>query len=155
MSIFFIAVLIFFGIALIVLEILIVPGLIVGIVGGIFMCMGLVWTWQVFGPTVTVAVGVFAILLLVVSVYLALKTGFWKRFSLKETNKGRVNEIDTGAVLPGDTGYAISSLRPMGSVKINGIKFEASSEGELIPPNYPVEVIRIEPGKLIVKPKKV
>ncbi len=155
MSIFFIVVLICFGISLIVLEILIVPGLIVGLVGGVFMCMGLIWTWQVFGQTTTVFVGILSLILLGLTLYLALKTGFWKKFSLKETSKGRVNEIETGAVLPGDTGYAISSMRPMGSVKINGIKFEASSEGELIPPNYPIEVIRVEPGKIIVKPKKV
>jgi len=153
MSIFFIAILLLFGITLIVLEILIVPGLIVGLVGGIFMCMGIIWTWQVFGPTVTVIVGIIALIALAVALYLALKTGFWKRFSLKEINNGRVNEIETGAIMPGDIGYAISSMRPMGNVKINGRKFEAISEGQLIPPNFPIEVIVVEPGRIIVKPR--
>jgi membrane-bound serine protease (ClpP class) len=153
MSIFFILILIFFGIALIVLEILIVPGLVVGIAGAIFMLMGILWSWQIFGHSTGIAVGITSMILLAVTLYLATKSAFWKRFSLKGHSEGRMNEIEAGAVLPGDSGHAISSLRPMGSVRINGKKFEATSEGELIPANYPVTVIRVEPGRIVVKPK--
>jgi membrane-bound ClpP family serine protease len=151
MAIFFILVLIFFGIALIVLEILIVPGLIVGIAGGIFMFMGIMWAWQVYGNTVGIIVGISSLVVLAISIYLALKSGFWQRFSLKDKLDGKVNVILTEQLSVGDFGDAVSSLRPMGTVRVNGQQFEATSEGQMIPPNYPIEIVRIEENKVFVK----
>jgi len=151
MAIFFILVLIFFGIALIVLEILIVPGLIVGIAGGVFMFMGIMWAWQVYGNTGGIIVGVSSLIVLAVSIYLALKSGFWQRFSLKDKLDGKVNVILTEQLSVGDFGDAVSSLRPMGTVRVNGQQFEATSEGQMIPPNYPIEIVRIEENKVFVK----
>jgi membrane-bound ClpP family serine protease len=151
MAIFFILVLIFFGIALIVLEILIVPGLIVGIAGGIFMFMGIMWAWQVYGNTGGIIVGISSLVVLAISIYLALKSGFWQRFSLKDKLDGKVNVILTEQLSVGDFGDAVSSLRPMGTVRVNGQQFEATSEGQMIPPNYPIEIVRIEENKVFVK----
>ena len=151
MAIFFILVLIFFGIALIVLEILIVPGLIVGIAGGVFMFMGLMWAWQIYGNTGGIIVGLSSLVVLTISIYLALKSGFWQRFSLKDKLDGKVNVILTENLNVGDFGAAVSSLRPMGTVKVNGQQFEATSEGQMIPPNYPIEIVRIEENKVFVK----
>jgi hypothetical protein len=151
MAIFFILVLIFFGIALIVLEILIVPGLIVGIAGGVFMFMGIMWAWQVYGNTGGIIVGISSLVVLAISIYLALKSGFWQRFSLKDKLDGKVNVILTEQLSVGDFGDAVSSLRPMGTVRVNGQQFEATSEGQMIPPNYPIEIVRIEENKVFVK----
>jgi membrane-bound ClpP family serine protease len=151
MAIFFILILIFFGIALIVLEILIVPGLIVGIAGGIFMFMGIMWAWQVYGNTGGIIVGISSLVVLAISIYLALKSGFWQRFSLKDKLDGKVNVILTEQLSVGDFGDAVSSLRPMGTVRVNGQQFEATSEGQMIPPNYPIEIVRIEENKVFVK----
>jgi membrane-bound serine protease (ClpP class) len=151
MAIFFILVLIFFGIALIVLEILIVPGLIVGIAGGVFMFMGIMWAWQVYGNTGGIIVGMSSLVVLAISIYLALKSGFWQRFSLKDKLDGKVNVILTEQLSVGDFGDAVSSLRPMGTVRVNGQQFEATSEGQMIPPNYPIEIVRIEENKVFVK----
>ena len=151
MAIFFILVLIFFGIALIVLEILIVPGLIVGIAGGVFMFMGIMWAWQVYGNTGGIIVGISSLVVLTISIYLALKSGFCQRFSLKDKLDGKVNVILTENLNVGDFGAAVSSLRPMGTVKVNGQQFEATSEGQMIPPNYPIEIVRIEENKVFVK----
>lgn len=154
MSLFFIATLILFGITLVILEIVMVPGLIVGIIGGTIILLGIFWSWQVYGERGGIIIAIVTLLLLGITLFLALKTKFWQRFSLTNTSSGRVNELESGAVLPGDEGYAVSSLRPMGTIKINGRKFEAGTDGELIPPNYPIIVIRVEPGKIIVEPKK-
>lgn len=151
MSIFFIAVLILFGILLIVLEILIVPGFIVGIAGGIFVIMGIGWAWQVYGSTSGMITAAVALFLIALSIWSALRTGFWKRFSLQNKLEGKMNVIDETLVHVGDRGAAISSLRPMGTIRVNGHRFEASTEGQMVPPNYPVTVLRIEGNKLIVK----
>lgn len=152
MSIFFISVLILFGILLIVLEILVVPGFVVGLLGAAFVIMGIGWTWQVYGSGTGMLVTLLSFFLTALSVWSALRTGFWKRFSLQDQLKGRMNEIDPDTVKEGDRGAAVSSLRPMGTVKVNGQRFEASTEGEMVPPNYPVTVIRVDGNKLIVKP---
>ncbi len=151
MSIIFICVLILFGIFLIAIEILIVPGLIVGILGGIFVIMGIGWTWQVYGSTAGTIVGISAMLLTALAIWSALRTEFWNRFSLQGQLKGRVNEIDTTTIKEGDHGAALSSLRPMGTIRVNGKRFEASSETGMIPVNFPIIVVRIEDNKIIVR----
>lgn len=151
MSIVFISVLILFGILLIVVEILIVPGLIVGILGGIFVIMGIGWTWQVYGSTSGTIVALSSVLLTSLSIWSALRTGFWKRFSLQGHLKGRANEIDLDTIKEGDHGAALSSLRPMGTIRVNGKRFEASSETGMIPVNFPIIVVRIEDNKIFVR----
>lgn len=152
MTIFFIAVLIFFGILMIVAEILFVPGLIVGILGGVFIIMGIGWTWQVYGATAGMITAGISLITSVASIWAAFKTGFWQKFSLQDKLEGRMNVIDQNDVQTGDRGAAVSSLRPMGTVKVNGKRFQASTEGEMVPPNYPVIVVRVDADKLIVSP---
>lgn len=152
MTIFFIAILLLFGITLIVLEVLVLPGLVAGILGGVFMLMGIAWTWQIYGLNTAIIVGTTSVILLLASLFFSLRSGIWGRFSLKDKLEGKMNVIDPEKIKVGDKGAAISSLRPMGTVRINGERYEALSEGVLIPPNYPVEVVRIEGYKIIVKP---
>ncbi|MBK9399381.1 MAG: NfeD family protein [Bacteroidetes bacterium] len=154
MSIFFISVLILFGILLIVLEILIVPGFIVGIAGAVFVVMGIGWTWQVYGSTAGIIVALISIFVTGLSIWSALRTSFWKKFSLRDKLEGRMNVIDESRVKAGDRGEAVSSLRPMGTVRVNGERYEAATEGRMVPPNYPIIVIRVEGNKLIVKPNE-
>lgn len=153
MSIFLIAALILFGLLLIILEILIIPGIVVGLLGAVFVILGLAGIWTEYGSTAGWIATVFTVALSALSIWSALRTGFWKRFSLQEKLEGKANLIDPDAVKTGDRGHAVSSLRPMGTVRINGHRFEGASEsGQIIPPNFPVEVVRIDGGKLIVRP---
>src|SRR6187551_768654 len=110
MTIFFIVILILFGITLIVLEVLLLPGMIAGILGGVFLLMGVAWTWQIYGSTTAFIVALIAGSLLAVSLILALRSGIWGRFSLKEKLEGKMNIIDPEKVKAGDRGAAISSL---------------------------------------------
>ena len=152
MTIFFIFILLLFGISLIVLEILILPGFISGVLGGVFMIMGIIWTWQIYGMQTGVIVAITSVLTLITALTISLRSGIWGRFSLKDKLEGRMNEIDLEKVKVGDRGAAISSLRPMGTVRIHGEKYEALAESQMIPPNYPIEVVRVEGYKVIVKP---
>lgn len=152
MSLVFIGILILFGIILIVLEIIIIPGFIVGIIGGIFILSGLLWTASVFGNQVAIITGIISMILLGFSIWIALKSGVWKKFSLQNKLEGRVNEIDASNIKVGDTGVAVSGLRPMGTVRVNGVKFQASTEGRIVPPNYPITIIKIEGDRVIVEP---
>ena len=55
------------------------------------------------------------------------------------------------AQLVGQRGTAMSMLRPAGTVELDGRRIDAVSESEIIYPNTPVEVIRVNGLKVIVK----
>lgn len=152
MSILLISILILFGILLIVLEVLIVPGMVVGFLGLVFILLGIGGAWNEYGALGGSIAAVLSALIGSLAIWSALRTGFWKRFSLRDRLEGRTNEIDPESVAPGDRGHAISSLRPMGSVKVNGERFEARVESGLVPPNFPIEVVRVEGSRLLVRP---
>lgn len=153
MSIFLIATLILFGLLLIILEILIIPGIVVGLLGAVFVVLGLAGIWTEYGSTAGWIATLLTAGLSALSIWSALRTGFWRRFSLQDKLEGKANVIEPDAVHAGDRGHAVSSLRPMGTVRVNGQRFEGASEsGQIIPPNFPIEVVRIDGGKLIVRP---
>ncbi len=83
MSAIFIFILILFGIVLIVLEVLIVPGLIAGIIGAFFMAMGIGWTYKLYGATAGTWVAIASLVLCGAAVWMAFRTKVWQRFSLK------------------------------------------------------------------------
>ncbi|MFI5219064.1 MAG: NfeD family protein [Bacteroidia bacterium] len=145
--------LILFGILLLVLEILILPGLIAGIIGGILVLAGISWMYKEFGNTygnytaVTTALATFG------AIYYSLKSKAWTRFGLKDSLEGKTNQVDKLELKEGDEGTTVSDLRPMGSVMINNIRVEAQSHGEHIPANSKITVLKILPNKLIVKKK--
>ena len=53
--------------------------------------------------------------------------------------------------MPGDEALAVSALRPMGTIMIGDIKVEAQSNGELIPENTKVVILRVLQNKVLVK----
>jgi membrane-bound ClpP family serine protease len=147
----YIAILIILGILLLVLEILIIPGLIAGIVGVAFMLIGIIWTFKEYGNTVGIYTSVATVLLTGTSLYIAFKSRVWSRFSLKQDlSDSRANVIALG-IVEGDEAITISTLRPMGTVMIDNIKMEARSNGELIPENRKVVVIKVNSNGLVVK----
>ena len=155
MSLFLIIALIVFGLLLVILEILIIPGIVVGFLGAVFVILGLAGIWSEYGSTAGWIATLLTVAVSTLSIWSALRTGFWKRFSLQDKLEGKANVIEPDDVHIGDRGHAVSSLRPMGTVRVNGKRFEGSSEsGQIIPPNFPVEVVRIDGGKLIVRPAR-
>ena len=66
--------------------------------------------------------------------------------------KGRVNEQEHFEdVELGNTGVAISALRPNGTIKINGNRFEAQAQNGYIQSGAHVTVVEIQHQKLIVQ----
>ena len=66
--------------------------------------------------------------------------------------KGRVNEQEHfEEVQLGNTGTAISALRPNGTININGNRFEAQAQNGYIQSGANVKVVEIQHQKLIVQ----
>ena len=140
------------GIVLVVLEIIIIPGTtIVGIFGLILSVVGIVLGFHYFGAntgwmllaiTGVLSGGLF---------FWALRSNVWKRFSLKSSIEGRVNEGMLDHLAVGQEGVTTSTLRPMGKAEINGQLVEVSSLGNFIPAGTPVKIVNISANHISVE----
>lgn len=146
-----IIVLIVVGICLLVLEILILPGLIAGIIGVVLMLLGILWMYQDFGSSAGNYTSVITVIVTIFAIYYSLKSKAWQRFGLNDSLQGKTNEVDKLDLIEGDEGVALSALRPMGTVMIKDRKVEAQTNGELIQENSIVKILKVLPNKVIVK----
>jgi membrane-bound ClpP family serine protease len=145
--------LILFGIGLLIIEVIFIPGTtIVGIAGFICSGFGVYLGYDYFGSaTGTTILIVSSSFLLVVMIY-AFKSRAWERFSLKDENTGRFNDDFKVTLSVGDQGQTISSLKPSGKALFNEKELEVRSNGGFINENQQIKIIRIEPNKIIVEP---
>ncbi len=147
--------LIVIGIILLVLEIIVLPGMIAGIIGGIFLLVAILWMYSSEGETaghITLAITFVATL---VAIYASLKSRAWRRYGLHEINDGKVNDVTALQIHEGDEGRTLSALRPSGTILIGDSKLEAQTNGEMIDVGTKVVVTKVFPNKVIVKIKVV
>jgi membrane-bound ClpP family serine protease len=141
------------GVALLIIEIIFIPGTtLVGILGLLFMLGGIITSYSLFGPEV----GHWVLAITVISgglvTWLALKSGFWKKLALKNTISARVNEELIDTIKVGDVGKTTSMLRPSGNALFEKGIFEVHSPLEMLKSNVEIKVIKIENNKIIVTP---
>lgn len=141
------------GIILVVLEILILPGLISGIIGSILIIIGILWMYKAYGSAIGNYTAIGTAVLTLGAIIYSLKSKAWQRFGLNDSLKGKTNEVDNLELKEGDEGITVSAMRPMGTVMINEKRIEAQTNGELIPANTLVTILKVLPNKLIVKVK--
>ena len=140
-----------FGFVLIVIEIFITPGFIVGIIGVAIVALGIGYTDKEFGTengNITLAVSSF---LMISGILFAFKQGVWSRLALKDEITSKAANLNNDNVQIGDIGVALSSLRPSGTALINGQKIEVHSESEMLSTNENIEVIKKVNNRIIVK----
>lgn len=142
------------GMVLLSAEI-ILPGGIVGIIGGLAMLAACVLSFSEFGP----GGGMMAVLLAVVVVILML----WIEFKvLPKTKMGRklfLNEVISGTTpaartmdYEGCIGKTVTKLAPSGLVEIDGKKVEAFSRTGFLEEDVPVKVVGTDNFRIIVTP---
>lgn len=138
MSLLFIALLIIFGLSLIIANRVVMKENIILISGIVFLLISLLWTWQIFGVVQAVILGVTCTIIILIAGNIL---------------KGRSAEEQTTVnVQAGDKGSAVTSLRPQGTIRLKGINYRATATGQNIPPNYPVEVVSVNSDGIIVRP---
>ena len=160
------------GIALLTVEIFVIPGFgAAGISGILFMAAALILSQQDFvvpelpwqrqlllqnAGTVGVAFlgsfALFGVLLLVVP-----RTRFFNRLVLgppdSERNQAATLTVSTPetARLVGTSGEAVSELRPSGTARIGGRRLSVETRGEFLPAGTMVEVIEARGSRIIVR----
>ena len=146
--------LVLFGILLLLLEVLVIPGTTIAGIGGFLLLGASVWiAFDNFGSTVGIIVLIAVVAILIVAFIIALRSKTWRKLALKENIESTIEHFDEYVPKMGDTGIALSRLAPMGKVQINGYEFEARSRNSYIDESSEIEVIAVESNKVIVKLK--
>lgn len=153
MEMFYIVLLVFFGLLFLVAELVLLPGVSVGAILSL-VCYGssIYLAFRDFGPvTGSIVVAVILVLSLVATV-VSLRAKTWQRFSLKQEIRSSNMAVTPAEELrPGDRGVTVSRLSPMGKVEIAGRIYEAKSQGAYVDPQRDVEVVGFENFSVIVK----
>ena len=146
-----IIILLFIGLLLITLEIVVLPGAIAGIVGGVMLAIGVWQSYAMYGTVagnIVLASSVVACILLLVF-FMRSKT--WRFFGLNTEIDSKVNTVDEEKLSVGARGKTISRLAPTGKANINGLIVEVHTISELIDENQEVEITKIEGYRITVK----
>ena len=149
---FFIILLILFGVLFMVAEIVLLPGVSIGAVLSL-VCYGssIYMTFKDYGVVAGCVVIAVILLLSVIATAISLRAKTWQRFSLKQQLDSKSMNCPAEHLQKGDRGTTLSRLSPMGKVEFAGQTFEAKSQGAYIDPHTEVEVVDFENFSVIVR----
>jgi membrane-bound serine protease (ClpP class) len=144
------------GLALLAAELVLIPGsTVVGLlgVGSILASIYLQYGDQF--PTVAGVSAIFAGIGLGLMIWLLPKSPVLNRLFLQTSLEGNLASVGAGGIgvpsLMGRYGTAISDLRPSGTADLEGDRVDVVSDGEFITRGSPLEVIRVEGRRIVVK----
>ena len=152
------------GLALILLEVLVIPGFGIAGLGGIgLMIYGL---YLLLLPDVPVGEEVLgqamdgfliglvgAVIGLVLLVKLMIKTKFWEQLTAPDTQKkedGYSNTLGWES-LQGETGIADTDLHPSGWVRVKDQRIFVVSEGEFIEEGKEIKILSVDGNRVLVR----
>ena len=153
MEMFYIVLLVFFGLLFLVAELVLLPGVSIGAVLAL-VCYGssVYLAFRDFGPVTGTVVILVILVLSVIATVVSLRAKTWQSFSLKpELRSSSLTDNQTTEMPVGDSGETTSRLSPMGKVEIGGRTYEAKSQGAYVDQQRDVEVVGFENFSVIVK----
>ena len=147
--------LILVGLALVAVEVTVVPGLnVVGVVGALGAATGVVIAFVEYG--VSGGLGTLAATLLAAGglAYVLWESGAWQRFVL--TASLDADDVETEATesrsrLLGRTGTALTPLRPGGVATFDGDRVEVVTEGSFVASGSRVRVVALDRRRVLVR----
>jgi membrane-bound serine protease (ClpP class) len=146
------------GIILLVIEIF-VPGFGIWAIIGIICLMSGVIMAAYDSSDAAVSLGIGFILAMVLAgfvIYAFRKRGIWNKFILKDELKTELGYVSQPVkeYLLGQTGKALTPLRPAGTAVFGGERVDVVTAGEFIQQGQPVTVVLVEGGRVVVSGKE-
>ena len=141
------------GILGLVLEFLVVPGGVVGVISGLVIAGGVglaYYQYGVLAGNITLIVTVIGIL---VGIFFLLRSRTWRKLMLNTKIESKVNEVDEAKIKVGSEGVTVSRLAPGGKASFDGEIAEVFSSHDFIDENREIVVLKIEGSKITVKQK--
>lgn len=144
--------LILIGLILAAIELLIIPGFgLAGIAGLGSMAGAVIYTFHVYGTTAGLLVLIGILLLMLLMYVFFLKSGTWKRLTLKDSISSKVGTTpEEKGLAAGLEGITITRIGPMGTARFGNIVTEVSSRGEMIMPDTAVTITAVEDNRIFV-----
>ena len=148
--------LILVGLALVVVEVTVVPGLnVVGVIGVLGAAVGVVVAFAEFGPAGGLGTLAATILTAGGLAYMLYETGAWDRFVLSDSLRRDADadaiESESRARLLGKTGTAVTPLRPGGVADVDGARVEVETEGAFVAAGSRVRVVALDRRRVLVR----
>ncbi|WP_295911438.1 NfeD family protein [uncultured Alistipes sp.] len=156
MTMFYIVLLIVFGLLFLVAELVLLPGVSIGAVLSL-VCYGssIYLAYRDYGPVTGTLVVLVILVLSLVATVISLRAKTWQRFSLKQKiNSSSMPTTPEQELNVGDRGTTLSRLSPMGKIEVGGKIYEAKSLDAYVDPRREVEVVGFENFSVIVKTTK-
>ena len=141
------------GLALIIVELVFIPGTtVVGLLGLIFSIVGIVISYNHFGNDVGFYMLLGTLGLTLATLFYSFRSGAWSKFSLKSSMDSKVNEGMMATVQIGDEGITLSTLRPIGKAEFNSKTYEVKTSGNYVDRGEKVKITQIESHQIVVEP---
>lgn len=153
MTMFYIVLLIVFGLLFLVAELVLLPGISIGAILAL-VCYGssIYLAFRDYGPVAGIIVILVILLLSLIATVISLRAKTWQRFSLKQKiNSSSMPTTPEQELKVGDRGTTLSRLSPMGKIEVGGKVYEAKSLTAYVDPRREVEVVGFENFSVIVK----
>jgi len=148
--------LILVGLALVVVEVTLVPGFnVIGVVGVLGSAVGVVYAFVEYG--VAGGLGTLAATMLAAAglAYVLVESGAWDRFvltdSLRRDADADAAESESRARLLGKSGTALTPLRPGGVADVEGARVEVETEGSFVAAGSRVRVVALDRRRILVR----
>ncbi len=148
-----IVLIIILGLVALLLEFLVLPGGVVGIIGALFVGAGIVISYFEYGAvggSITLAGTLIAVVIIMILIF---RNKSWRKVMLHENVTGKMNEIDMDKLQEGMSGIAVSRLAPAGKGKFGTEVEEVHSAHGFIDVGQEIIISKIEGNKIIVKLK--
>lgn len=145
------------GLGLILIEAHVLPGYGVCAVGGVVgLFLGMFWALGGAAMNALfagVTSGFFTLMAVVAFLVYLPKTSTWRRLGQKLDQSVGTYIICTedAREYVGETGRAVTALKPAGTAEFRGRRLEVVSETGYIPPEHDIRAVRIEADRLIVR----
>lgn len=144
--------LILIGIAMLVIEILVIPGAgVAGIIGFGLMVAGIWLAYTRIGITEGNIILITTLAVNIIGITLTLRSKTWKKVMLNTEITAKVNTNEIENLKVGDKGVAISRCAPMGKAMFDDKYVEVSSLSEFIDQESEIEIIKISGNKIFIK----
>ncbi|MBM3252868.1 MAG: hypothetical protein FJZ16_01270 [Candidatus Omnitrophica bacterium] len=154
---FLVLTLIVVGFILLLIELFIIPGFgIVGISGLTFLGIASYIAYTRLSPLMGILISIGSLIIIFISLKLFPKTAIWKKLKLNkvESKEEGFSHSENLDYLIGKEGVAITPLRPSGSAKIEGKRFDVTTEGIFLENDTKIKVIKIEGNRIVVREER-
>ena len=142
------------GVGLLVVEVF-VPGFgVPGVSGIVLTVVGVVLTWNAYGPVAGLAVTLIALALAGIAISVSIKSAATGRLSKSALILNEVThpvEHEEAEALTGKEGVTATVLNPVGFAEFDGVRLNGVSEGSYLEKGTRVKVQKVEGNTIIVR----